>query len=191
MVQEALVAKISAAKNDYAVTLCDLASEDVEAGTAVLVRRFDATAATRLVVSPQTYAVPVEVTTPTGTVIVVAAHVYPGKNQHADLTRFVELVSTTYGDKPVLVGGDFNSARRFDEVYGGKSTSTPSKPSASRAASPSTRRAPTSGSTYCRFGSGSALTSTATPCGAWLPSTSSLVLSAGTGASAPSGMPTM
>ncbi len=120
LVQEALVTEVTRAQAAYAVTLCDRANDTVEAGTAVLVRHWKVAPAASLLLSDQTYAVPVKVTTPAGRLIVVAAHVYPKENLHRDLAKLTELASTTYGDLPVLLGGDFNSARRFDEVYGGK-----------------------------------------------------------------------
>jgi endonuclease/exonuclease/phosphatase family metal-dependent hydrolase len=115
-VQEALVAKIDAARHDHSVTVCELEA-DVKAGTAVLVRGLAATPAAKLVVSPATYAVTSTVATPAGPLVVVSVHVYPGDDQHADLARLVEVVASSFAGMPVLVGGDFNAARRFDEVY--------------------------------------------------------------------------
>lgn len=119
LVQEALVSKIDEARSEHSVTVCDL-GPNVVAGTAVLVRGFETSVAPPIAVSPHTYAVTAEIRTPGGPLSVVSVHVYPGEEQHADLARLVELLGSTFADLPVLVGGDFNSARRFDEVYGGK-----------------------------------------------------------------------
>lgn len=119
LVQEALVTKLNELERTYSVALCDLGAT-VTAGTAVLVRGFEATPAQNLSVSLDTYLATVEVRTPARPLVVVAAHVYPGSNQHADLRKLVGVLGSTFGDHPVLIGGDFNAARRFDEVYGGR-----------------------------------------------------------------------
>ncbi|HEX7600610.1 MAG TPA: hypothetical protein VF316_03350 [Polyangiaceae bacterium] len=43
---------------------------------------------------------------PAGPLAAVSVHVYPGKKQHADLKRLVDLVGGTFAGRPVLVGGD-------------------------------------------------------------------------------------
>lgn len=118
LVQEALLSKVEAVRDTFAVKVCELAT-GVDAGTAVLVRGRDVTDAKAIAVSASSYAATVEVKTEAGPLTVVSAHVFPGKEQHVDLARFVKLLAGTF-EGPVLVGGDFNSARRFDEVYGGK-----------------------------------------------------------------------
>jgi endonuclease/exonuclease/phosphatase family metal-dependent hydrolase len=118
-VQEALVTKIEDARRNHSVSMCDLAA-GVAAGTAVLVRNFDTAPAPAVSVSRDTYVVPAKVNTPAGPLTVVSVHIYPGKEQHADLGRLVALLDNTFSGQAILVGGDFNAARRFDEVYGGK-----------------------------------------------------------------------
>lgn len=119
LVQEAMVVKMRAAA-DFTVTLCDLAPR-YDAGTAVLVREgLVASEAPKLSVGSATYVPTTKVSTPAGPLNVAAVHVYPGDEQHADLAKLVELLGSTFGDEPVLVGGDFNAARHFDKVYGGK-----------------------------------------------------------------------
>jgi len=119
LVQEALVAKIHDARRDHSVTLCEIGS-NVTVGAAVLVRGFETHTAPAVAVSPHTYAVTVEVRTPAGPLTVLSVHVYPGEEQHADLRRLVDLLGGSFAGGTLLVGGDFNAARRFDEVYGGK-----------------------------------------------------------------------
>jgi len=118
-VQEALVTNLEEARRDHSVTVCELAP-GVAAGTGVLVRNFEAAVAPSLAVSRDTYVVPAKVNTPAGPLTVVSVHIYPGKEQHVDLQRLVDLLDHTFAGQAVLVGGDFNAARRFDEVYGGK-----------------------------------------------------------------------
>ncbi len=123
LVQEALVTKLEAARRDHAVTICGL-EPSVLAGTAVLVRGLESGAGPALDISPHTYAVPVEVQTAAGPLVVVSVHVYPGEKQHADLARLVAELARALPGRPALVGGDFNSARHFDTVYGGKKHAT-------------------------------------------------------------------
>jgi len=119
LVQEALVGKIDEVGGDYSVTLCGL-GPNIAAGTAVLVSGFATRTAPTFAISSHTYAATAEITTPAGPLTVVSVHVYPGDEQHADLKRLVELMDRSLAGKSVLVGGDFNAARRFDEVYGGR-----------------------------------------------------------------------
>lgn len=119
LVQEAVVAKMQAAR-DFKVTLCELASK-YDAGTAVLLRNnMEASEAPKISVSSATYVATVRVGTSAGAMQVASVHVYPGKEQHADLARLVELIGSTLADQPLVIGGDFNAARHFDTVYGGK-----------------------------------------------------------------------
>ena len=119
LVQEALLARIDVAREGHAITLCDLAPE-VRAGTAVLVRSFETNPVESIVVGPETYTAACEVQTATGPLRVASVHVYPGDKQYADLRRLSELLGPISAERPILVGGDFNAARRFDEVHGGK-----------------------------------------------------------------------
>ncbi len=120
LVQEARVSNLLEAKSDHAVAICDLA-EGVEAGAAILSLGAKHEAITNLSVRPgTTYAVTADIATPAGLLTVASVHVYPGNHLHADLQRLIELLAQTFPGRPVLVGGDFNAARRFDEVYGGQ-----------------------------------------------------------------------
>jgi endonuclease/exonuclease/phosphatase family metal-dependent hydrolase len=119
VVQEALVTKIDEARRDHSVTLCDLGPK-VAAGTAILVRALGTRVAPAVAVSPQTYTATAEIITPAGPLTITSVHVYPGEQQHADMKRLVELLGSTPPGRIVLVGGDFNAARRWDEVHGGK-----------------------------------------------------------------------
>jgi endonuclease/exonuclease/phosphatase family metal-dependent hydrolase len=89
-------------------------------GTAILVHGLESHGAPTAAISAHTYAATVEVSTPAGPLTALSAHVYPGEEQHADLKRLVEVLGTTFAGRTLLIGGDFNAARRFDEVYGGK-----------------------------------------------------------------------
>ena len=119
IVQEALLGRVDEARSRFAVILCE-PPLGTEACTAILVCGLPTQAAAIAPVSAQTYVACVELRTPAGPLIVVGVHVYPGARQHSDLARLNELVSRSFGHTPVLVGGDFNAARRFDEVYGGR-----------------------------------------------------------------------
>lgn len=116
LVQEAVVAKIEAAQ-EFTATLCDLLPK-YDAGTAVLMRRdLETTAVPKLSISSATYVATTKVSTPAGLLNVAAVHVYPGDEQHADLARLVALLRQTFEADSVLVGGDFNAARHFDDIY--------------------------------------------------------------------------
>lgn len=116
LVQEAVVAKMQAARG-FKVTLCDL-DPKYDAGTAVLVHKtLETSEAPQISVSSATYAATAKVVTTAGPLSVAAVHAYPGK--YADLEKLVELLGTTSA-QPLVVGGDFNAARHFDTVYGGK-----------------------------------------------------------------------
>lgn len=117
-VQEALVSKLEKAQRAYSVVVCNL-SPDVSAGTAVLVRGLQVTTAASIPVSPHTYTATTGIKTAAGPLTLVSVHVYPGKDQHADLKRIVDLLGSTSAEEPILIGGDFNAARHFDEVHGG------------------------------------------------------------------------
>jgi endonuclease/exonuclease/phosphatase family metal-dependent hydrolase len=119
LVQEALVAKIQEARRDHSVTVCEL-GPNVAAGTAILVHGLESHGAPTAAISAHTYAATVEVSTPAGPLTALSAHVYPGEEQHADLKRLVEVLGTTFAGRTLLIGGDFNAARRFDKVYCGK-----------------------------------------------------------------------
>jgi len=120
LVQEALLIKLSEAREDHAVTVCDLTA-GVEAGTAILSPGDRREATANLSVRPDTtYAVTADVRTPVGLLTVASVHVFPGKYLHADLHRLIVLLRELSVGRPVLVGGDFNASRRFDEVYGGR-----------------------------------------------------------------------
>ena len=123
LIQEALVAKIEEARHGHSVIICDL-DPGVTAGTAVLVRKLDVNVAPSVAVSPHTYTATTEIKTSAGPLTVVSVHVYPGKEQYTDLKRLVDLLGSAFMGQGVLVGGDFNAARRFDEVYGGKKYQT-------------------------------------------------------------------
>ena len=123
LIQEALVEKIEEPRQDYSVTVCDL-GPGVTAGTAVLVRGLEVRRVPNISVSSHTYTATTKIYTPAGPLTVVSVHVYPGKEQHTDLKRLVDLVDRASGQQSVLVGGDFNAARHFDDVYGGKKYKT-------------------------------------------------------------------
>ena len=91
-----------------------------ERARSVLVRGFESEPVEPLVVGPGTYTASCEVRSAAGPLVVVSVHVYPGDKQHADLQRLSELLGPISAQRPILVGGDFNAARRFDEVYGGR-----------------------------------------------------------------------
>ena len=118
-VQEALVGKFMEAEQDHSVTVCDL-GPGVTAGTAVLVCRLDVRKIPNVSVSSHTYTATTEIYTPAGPLTVLSVHVYPGKEQYADLERLVSLVDSSSEHKSILVGGDFNAARHYDDVYKGK-----------------------------------------------------------------------
>ena len=119
MVQEALVSNLEEARSSHTVTVCRL-GPSVVAGTAVLTRALETATAPTIAVSEHTYAVTTKVNTAAGAFTAVSVHVYPGEEHHADLERLVELLRATLRGRRVLVGGDFNAARRFDAVYGGQ-----------------------------------------------------------------------
>ncbi len=113
LVQEALVDKLREVGRECDVTLCDLASDKVEAGTAVVVRCAGVAPGPLLRVSPSTYMPTTSVLTSEGPIVFASVHVYPGEQLHADLARIVTLLETILSGGPAIVGGDFNSARRF------------------------------------------------------------------------------
>ena len=119
LVQEALVTNIEEARSSHSVVVCDL-GPSVTAGTAVLVRELDINVVPSVAISPHTYTASIEIKTPVGQLTVVSIHPFPGKELHADLERLVSLLGTTLVGRSILVGGDFNVSRRWDEVYGGK-----------------------------------------------------------------------
>jgi len=123
LIQEALVAKIEEARQDHSVTVCDL-GPGVTAGTAVLVRGLEVRGVPNVAISSHTYTATTEICTPAGPLTVVSVHVYPGKEQHTDLKRLVDLLGSASGQQSVLVGGDFNAARHYDDVHGGKKYKT-------------------------------------------------------------------
>jgi len=114
LLQEARLANVEAARATFSVRVCEVAT-GVEAGTAVLVRGREVTDAKAISVSASSYAATAEVKTDAGPLTVVSAHIWTGKSQYADLARLVELAAGSFAT-PVLVGGDFNACRRFDEV---------------------------------------------------------------------------
>ena len=116
-VQEALVAKLEPAPKTYDVTRSKHESNP-KAGTAVLVRS-QPVAGGQQVKLPcaDSYVVTATVTLPEGPLVVGAVHIYPGKRQSADLQALGTTLVTTFGETPILIGGDFNAARRWDEVY--------------------------------------------------------------------------
>jgi endonuclease/exonuclease/phosphatase family metal-dependent hydrolase len=118
LVQEALLTSLDQASAGHSVTVCDHAPE-VAAATAVLVRGLATKLAPSVAISPHTYTATAALRTPAGDLTVLSVHVYPGDAQHDDLNCLAVLLGTTFAEHPVLVGGDFNAARRFDEVYGG------------------------------------------------------------------------
>lgn len=116
LVQEAVLAKMRAA-HDFNVTLCDLLPK-YDAGTAVLVRNdVEASEGPKISVSSATYVATTKVSTPAGRLNVAAVHVYPGEEQHADLRKLVEVLRSSFAGETLLVGGDFNAARHFDDIY--------------------------------------------------------------------------
>jgi endonuclease/exonuclease/phosphatase family metal-dependent hydrolase len=62
-----------------------------------------------------------DVVAPGGSLRVVSVHLYPrqGQEHQANLSTLFDLLAESLGDRPFVVAGDINAARRFDEVYGG------------------------------------------------------------------------
>lgn len=119
LVQEAILIKIEEARTNHSVTICDFGL-GATAVTAVLVRGFDVNPAPNLKVSQHTYTAATEIRTTSGPLVVTSVHVYPGEEQHSDLKRIVDLLTSDLADQQILLGGDFNAARHFDKVYGRK-----------------------------------------------------------------------
>lgn len=118
-VQEALLDHLTARRDECSVVICD-PGEGATAATAVIARGMELSAAPPITVSAESYAATATLTTSAGPVLLVSVHMYPGEHLHADLARLVDTLRELANTNTVIVGGDFNSARRFDEVYGGK-----------------------------------------------------------------------
>lgn len=117
LVQEALLSSIESARCD-AVALCTLA-DGVDAGTAVLVRGTSAAPVEVQAIGASTYFACARLDAVAGPLVVGSVHVYPGHRHAQDLAELTRVASSLSDDAAVLIGGDFNAARRFDEVYGG------------------------------------------------------------------------
>ncbi len=118
LAQEALFAKFDEFKRSYSVVLCN-AGPDVDAGTGVMVRGLDISEIPPVVISPHTYSAAIDVCVPAGRLACSSFHPFPGKHLFSDLNQIVKKFGSLAGIN-VVIGGDFNDSRHWDEVYGGK-----------------------------------------------------------------------
>ena len=114
IVQEAMHARLDRESTDRVVFRNK--PDGLDSGTAILVRGVDAVGADPITAA-ETYAVSTRLTLPAGSCAVVGVHVYPGDQHQIALRSLAESFGAAAKVTPLIVAGDFNSARHFDTVY--------------------------------------------------------------------------
>jgi endonuclease/exonuclease/phosphatase family metal-dependent hydrolase len=118
-VQEAVVRSVQGA-DGYIASVCDLDAK-IDAGAAVLVRSgFEAEAMPAPLKAEETYIAAARVVVPAGAFVALSIHVNPGKVQKQAFRSLTEKLRPALGSEAAVIAGDFNAARRYDEVHGKK-----------------------------------------------------------------------